>query len=65
MKATINRKKLTITVTGIHNESMLDDVTYMAEQTGCIYEQLDYSTKVVVKCQTPERLDAFVKEWSK
>lgn len=61
MKASINRKKLTITFTNIMNESQLDAATYPAEKSGCIYETLDYSTKVVVRAPSEKHLNEFIK----
>lgn len=65
MKAVINRKKLTVTVTGILNESLSDDVTFAADQAKCSYETYDYSTKIIVRCPTEKHLDKFISEYNK
>lgn len=72
MKAKTNKEALTVTFTGIANESQLEDVTSTAERVGCPYEISDYSTKVVVSTQPSfdkeskiAQLNKFVAEYNK
>ena len=53
-----------ITVTKILNESMLDDATFYATQSGCNYEQLCHATKGIVT-GTEKQIKKFIELWNK
>lgn len=61
MKASRTSSK--ITVTGILNESLLEDVKFMAQQSSCKTESKDNMTKMIVT-GTEKQLGLFIKLWN-
>jgi len=62
MKARVTKKG--IVVTGILNESLLEDARLVADKAGCEKKSEDYHTKLVVT-GNQKQLDKFVKLWNK
>lgn len=59
----LKRTKKNIVVTGILNESLLDDVKYTADKSGCNTKSEDFMTKMIIS-GTPKQLDTFTKLWN-
>ena len=62
MKARCNKKS--IVFSGIYDESLLCEIGYISEKSGCKIKLEDYSTKAIVK-GTKEQLNKFVNLWNK
>ena len=64
MRASFIKKGTQIKVSGIYNESMLDDVYMYCKKSGCSFETQNYCTEAIVS-GTKEQLEKFVKLWNK
>jgi len=59
----LKRTSKNIVVTGILNESLLEDVKYTADKAKCITKSEDFMTKMIITGNS-KQLDTFVKLWN-
>lgn len=64
MKLKWSKDRKSLVVTGIMNESMMDDAYSIAAKSKCSYEQRDYGCTGVITGTKPQLLK-YIDEWNK